>query len=121
MSIELKQVAGKSLIYDGTEDGFYKTYSVTLDNEDVISFSPVDVTELENFEKTDKRNIIKLILEKTPTIKRFAPKSDFVYYKNQQGAIPYVKENNKYLAIISLGEVQPARYQVYVEAVFEKN
>ncbi len=120
MSIELKQVAGKSLIYDGLEDNFYKPYSVTLDNGDVITFSPMDVTELESFEKNDTRNILSLILEKTPTIKRFAPAPDFIYYKNQQGVIPHVKENDKYLAVISLGEMQPARYQVYVEAIFEK-
>jgi hypothetical protein len=120
MSIELKKVAEKSLLYDGTEDDFYKIYTVTLDNGDVMSFTPTDVVELERFEKTDSRNIISLILEKTPTIKRFAPVPDFIYYKNQQGVIPHIKENDKYLAVISLGEMQPARYQVYVEAIFEK-
>ncbi len=120
MSLQLNKVAGESLLYDGTEEDFYKTYAIALENGDTIYFSPMDVIEFEDFEKKDTQNITNLLLEKTPTVKRFAPKPDFIYYKNQQGIIPYVKENEKYLAVISLGETQPARYRVYVEAVFSK-
>lgn len=120
MNVQLKQIAVKSLLYDGTEDNFNKIYSLTLDNGDTVSFTPMNVIDLENFEKRDNRGITKFLLEKIPTIRRFAPTPEFIYYKNIQGTIPYVKENEKYLAVVSLGETQPARYQVYIEAVFEK-
>lgn len=121
MNIELTQVAGKGILFDGSEDNFYKLHSIILVNGDVITFTPMDVIELESFEKIDDRNLSSLILEKLATIKRFAPTPDFVYYKNQEGIIPSVKETDKYLAVISLGEQQPARYQIYVEAVFKKH
>ena len=119
--MQLNKVCGKSLLYDGAENNFYKTHAIALGNGDTIYFSPTDVVELENFEKNDTRNITNLLLKELPSIKRFAPKPDFIYYKNQQGIIPHIKENDMYLAVVSLGEMQPTRYQVYVEAVFSKS
>ena len=118
--MELKKIEGKNLIYDGTEDGFYKEHSFKLNNGDEIKFSPMDVIELEDFEKEDSENLISKLLEKLPTIKRFSPASDFIYYKNLEEITPHIKENDKYISIISLGEVQPTRYQIYIEAIFSK-
>ena len=118
--MELKQIAGKQLIYDGTEDGFYKEHSFKLDNGDEIKFSPMDVIELEDFEKEDSENLLSKLLEILPSIKRFAPTPDFMYYKNLEDITPNIKESDKYIFIISLGEVQPTRYQIYIEAIFSK-
>jgi hypothetical protein len=118
--MKLTQVAGKNLQYDGLENNFYKTYSITLKNEDLFTFSPMDVVELEHFEKKDVRDLTSVLLDNLRTIKKFKPEADFIYYKNQEGLTPYVKETEKYIAVVSLGEFQPNRYKVIVEAIFLK-
>lgn len=119
--MELKKITGKQLIYDGSEEKFYQEHILELDNGDTIHFAPTEIIELDELDREEKKELVEKILINLPTIKRFAPTSDYVYYKNQEGVTPHIKETKKYIAIISLGESQPSRYLIYLEAVFLKD
>jgi hypothetical protein len=119
--MKLNKIAEKSLKFDGLEDNFYKEYLISLDNGDTLSFSPMNVIELADFEKNDSQNYIDFLLKNIPSIKKYTPSPDFTYYKNEDDMTLYVKENDSYIAILSLGETQPSRYKIFVEAVFSKS
>jgi hypothetical protein len=119
--MKLNKIAEKSLIFDGLDDDFYKEYIISVNNGDTLSFSPMNVIELADFEKKYSQNFIDFLLENIPSIKRYAPSADLTYYKNEENITLYVKENDSYIAIISLGETQPSRYKIFIEAVFSKS
>lgn len=116
----LKQVAGKSLIYDSTDDNFYANHSIRLEGDETFIFSPTDLTRLEALEKSENKSLLNFILSSFPGIYRFAPIPELFGYKNEDELSVRFKETERYIGIISLGESQPGRYKIYVEGVFEK-
>lgn len=121
VSMKLKKIQGKSLIYDSTDDMFYDNHTIELNNGDSLVFSPTDVTRLKDLEKNKKNDLLAFILKSCNSIYRFAPTPDLYGYKNEDGVLVYFKETDRYLLVASLGETQPSRYKIYVEGVFEKS
>ncbi len=120
--MELKQVVGKQLIYDGLDDKFYDEHSFKLDNGDEIKFSPLETIRLENLEKSnDKKTLLNLILENCDTIYRYSPSIELFGYKGQENLSVKYQMVNQYTIVLSLGESQPGRYKIYLEGIFQIN
>jgi hypothetical protein len=118
--MNIKQVAGKSLFYDGTDDTFYQEHSFTLDNGDIIEFSIKDIIEFTDAKKTLDDSVIKLILKECPDIKKREPIPSIFVFKNDDELPVYFKSTDKYYLILGLGEFQYGRYKIYIEGAFLK-
>lgn len=119
-NINLKQIAGKSLFYDGTDDTYYDNHICVLDNGDKVAFSYSELIDLGYIEDSDKSHVLKFILKTCPNIYRFSPTPNFFGYKNDDNLNVSLKETEKYFIIIAHGESQPGRYKIYIESIFEK-
>lgn len=118
---ELKQIVGKSLFFDNTDDGFYDKHLIKLENGEEIIFSPIGISKLKELEKNQNNILLNFILDSCPSIYRFAPTPDFFGYKNEDDLTVCYHETDNYLLVVSLGESQPGRYKIYIEGVFKKN
>lgn len=116
--MELKKVEGKQLLFDGSNNEFYDRHCFKLNNGDELNFTFQEFKSLTTLEKEGQTNLLNAILKSIPSIKRFAPEPDFIYYKNENGLSVSLLETNKYLIVISSGEVQPGRYIVFMESIF---
>jgi hypothetical protein len=117
MSIELIKVAGKSLIFDGNEDDFYKTYSLTLENGDFITIPILINTRLKDL-NTDRPELTSSITKSLTNIKLNDFGNDLWNYQNENGLTIFVYETEKYLTIVSKGEVNRGRFQIVIEGIF---
>lgn len=115
--MKLKQVAGKSLIYDGTEDDFYKSYFVTLDNGDVISIPPIINTRLKDLHSN--KTLTTSVISSLKNIKFIDFGNDLYNYQNEFGLTVFVCEDEKYIAIVSKGEVNRGVFKIILEGVFQ--
>lgn len=113
----LKKVAGKELIYDGTDDGFYKNYVLNLKNGDTIEFSTENIRKLKSLENRDYLN---KIISSCTGVYNCDVIPELSKYKNEDDLSVYFNETPEYIAIISLGESQPGRYKIYQEGIFKK-
>lgn len=120
MSIELKKVAGKTLLYDGTDDTFYQEHFFTLDNSDILKFSVRDIIEFADAQKTLDDSVIKFILKECPDIRKKEPIPSIIVFKNDDQLPVYFKSTDKYILIVGLGEFQYGRYKIYIEGAFFK-
>lgn len=116
--MELKKVEGKQLLFDGSNNEFYGRHRFKLNNGDELNFTLQESKSLTTLEKEGQTALCDAILKSLPSIKRFAPEPDFIYYKNENGLAVSLLETNKYLVVVACGEVQPGRYIVFMESVF---
>lgn len=119
MSIQLKKIAGKSLIYHGTEDNFYKNYSVVVDNKQTIIIPVIINKRLKDYQNEGKIELINSILSDLNTIKLINYGNDLNNYQNENGLTVFVLEVEKYLVIISKGEVNRGIFKIVVEGIFK--
>ena len=115
--MELKQVAGKSLIYEGPEDDFYKPYFITLDNGDVISIPVIINTRLKDLHSN--KTITTSVISSLKNIKCVGFGNDLWNFQNEYGLTVFVCEDEKYIAIVSKGEVNRGVFKIILEGVFQ--
>ncbi|WP_271784736.1 hypothetical protein [Aquimarina algiphila] len=120
----LRKIENQRLLYDGLDDNFYTEHIIEIDKITHLKFDTrngQNLTELEN--KMDKVNFKKLINSFDGEIYKSNSIPELTSFKNQSGLNVYFKESEKHLAIISFGEKQPMRYQIFLEGLFlkEKN
>jgi len=113
--MELKQIEGKNLIYDGLEDSYYNEHTFKLNNGDEIKFSPLNILKLKELQKIEE------VLYSCPNIRKSSITHELSSYKNEDNLSVSFKETDKYIIIISLGELQPGRYRISIEKVFSKS
>ena len=118
MSIELKQVAGRMLIYEGLEDDFYKTYSITLGNGVEISIPVFIQNRLKDMYNRGDVEIVNSITKLLNNITRNNVGNDLWGYQNEDGLTIYTFEVERYLVVVSKGEVNRGRYKIVLEGVF---
>jgi hypothetical protein len=117
----LKQIAGKSLIYDGFNNNFYDEHFIKLNNGDIIKFNFNELIEFADAEKTLDIKSISTILNFCKDIQKEEPIPSIFVYKNEEELPVFFKSIDNYYLIIAQGEFQYGRYQIYVEGVFEKH
>jgi hypothetical protein len=116
--MDLKKVENKQLLFDGMNDEFYTRHSYKLRNGDEVNFTIQETKSLTDLDKEGQTTLRDEILKSIPTIKRFAPEPEFIYYKNENGLSVSLLETNKYLVVIASGEIQPGRYIIFIESIF---
>jgi hypothetical protein len=99
-------------------DEFYTRHSYKLRNGDEVNFTIQETKSLTDLDKEGQTTLRDEILKSIPTIKRFAPEPEFIYYKNENGLSVSLLETNKYLVVIASGEIQPGRYIIFIESIF---
>ncbi len=118
MSAKLVKVSGKHLVFDNSDEDFYKEHLFLLENKDKIVFSPNELVKLKELEKNNL--YLEIILNSCPGIHKYNPIAELVSYKNSEDLNVYYLEIHNYIAVIALGETQPGRYKIYIEGVFQK-
>jgi|GEM_PF-5917414 len=120
--MELKQIVSKQILLDtGNEnDIFNTTHSIMLNNNEELFFKTRELIELSELEKKGENNLIKSILEISPSIKKTEPIPSVFVYKNDEELPVYIKLYDNYYLLIALGEFQYGRYKLWLEGVFEK-
>ncbi len=121
MNIELKKIAGKSLILVSNDENIiYGTHTLNLDALRSISFSYNDMMPLQNAENTLEKDILIFMLKSCSGITKNDIIPELTNYKNAERLTVYIKETDKYYILISFGELQPTLYKIYIEGIFEK-
>jgi hypothetical protein len=119
--MELKQVAGKSLLTISSDNEFiYGTHIVKIDNENDISFSYNNIVPMQVAEKTIEKRLFAEIINLCENLVKNDLIPEIANYKNTERLPVFLKETVKYFAVISFGEYQPALYRIYIEGIFEK-
>lgn len=121
LTMKLNRIKTNHLIHDGNDDNFYNEKIITIDSNDSLKFKSTSIKELIELEKEwDDEDFKELIDCFKGSIYKYDTIPEFTQYKSKNGLTVYYAESEKYLAIISLGEKQPMRYQIILEALFEK-
>ncbi|CDH20872.1 conserved hypothetical protein [Xenorhabdus bovienii str. kraussei Quebec] len=121
MRLKTKKISNLKKIYDGLEDGFYESNHVIrcpLCNENEI----IRVLRLKEFRELHENLRIQIINE----IKGIdeLPLSTITTYGYHNLSVEYTsyvcdKHQTEIVAILAVGEWQPARYQVILLGLFE--
>ncbi|HRG53571.1 MAG TPA: hypothetical protein PLL00_12110 [Bacteroidia bacterium] len=118
--MELKRVADKTLLYDNLSATFYQDYSINLNGGELLTFSPIAISRLKSLEKSNPPDLLNAILQNCKDIHRREISVDLVNYKNAEDLTVYYIDNEKYVIIISMGEINYGRTVMFLEGVFEK-
>jgi hypothetical protein len=117
----IKEIIRSKMLYDSTDDKFYDVHKLQISSEEIFEFKINELIDFEELEKKYSKDDFQNILNKYDgKIYKFEPIPEFIIYKNEDGLHVYFKETEKYLAIFSLGEFQPARYKIKLESLFIK-
>lgn len=119
MSVALFQ---KNLIYDGKEDGYYEKKYQYSGNEvsQPIVFSALDLDYMENLRTLVGEKVFGDIIGGITSAKESQSfKGAFTGTENIPLRFAMVtKEDQRYLIVVSAGEVQSDRYKVYLEGIW---
>lgn len=121
MNIELKKVAGKSLLTMSSDNEFiYGTHMIKINDVDVISFRYSDIVPLQVAEKNIEKGLFSKIINSCEGLVKNDLIPELTNYKNTEHLLVFLKETKKYYVIISFGEYQPTLYRIYIEGIFQK-
>ena len=108
-------------MHDGSDENFYSEKIINIDSNNSLIFKSTSINELIELEKEwDVADFKELIDCFNGSIYKYNTIPEFTQYKSKNGLTVYYEESEKYLAVISLGEKQPMRYQIVLEGLFEK-
>ncbi|AOM42688.1 type II toxin-antitoxin system RelE family toxin [Xenorhabdus hominickii] len=121
MSLKMKNLKKKEMIYDGFEDEFYKL-NHTIKSSCCDEKITISVSSLKNLNKLDE-HLRVAIKDRIKGIKEF-PLSTIMTHNYDDLSVMYdiydcKMKNVKLLAILAVGERQPARYQVILLGIFK--
>jgi hypothetical protein len=116
--MNINQVLKRQLIIDtGNEnDVFVSMHTIKFENKNrIIQFNFSELVGLEDIDKDYKQDLLDNILQTIGGIKK-----GLVSYKNKDGLKIYVLDRPDLLCLLSVGEFQPGRYKIILEAAFDK-
>ncbi|KLU15766.1 MULTISPECIES: hypothetical protein [Xenorhabdus] len=119
--MKIKRISNLEKIYDGLEDGFYElnhviSYPICNENK------TFRVLKLKEFSELDNNLRIQLMYEIEHIDEK--PLSTITTYSYHNLSVEYItytcdKYQTEIIAILAVGEWQPARYQVILLGLFE--
>jgi len=119
--MKLKNIRKQTILHDGGDDNFYGKKTIKIDETQFISFDTAKIKNLTELEKKLDNSVFKTLIDSfNGSITKYDSIPEFTRFKNQFDLTVYYKETEHYLAIISLGERQPMRYQIFLEGLFKK-
>jgi len=119
--MNIKEIIKSQMLYDSTEDKFYDVHKLKISSEEIFEFKINELIKFKELEKKYNKDDIQYILNKYDgKIYKSELIPELATYKNEDDLNVYFKETEKYLAILSLGEFQPARYKIKLESLFIK-
>ncbi|WP_426576001.1 hypothetical protein ACP179_15575 [Xenorhabdus stockiae] len=121
MSLKMKKLKKKEMIYDGFEDEFYKL-NHTIKSPCCYEKITISVSSLKKLNELDEHFRVA-IKDRIKGIKEF-PLSTIMAHNYDDLSVMYdiydcKMKNVKLLAILAVGERQPARYQVILLGIFK--
>jgi len=121
LTMKFKNIRKQVKLHDGGDGNFYGKKVIKIDETKSIHFDTTKIKELTELEKKLEDHTFKTIIK---SLNGKITKSDsipeFTRFKNQFDLTVYYEETQEYLAVISLGERQPMRYQIFLEGLFKK-
>lgn len=119
--MKFKHIRKQVKLHDGGDDNFYGKKTIKIDETNSINFDTTKIEELTELEKKLDDNTFKTLIKSlNAKITKSDSMPEFTRFKNQFDLTVYYEETEEYLAIISLGERQPMRYQIFLEGLFKK-
>ncbi|MCD8433605.1 hypothetical protein LNJ05_12610 [Tenacibaculum finnmarkense genomovar ulcerans] len=119
--MRFKKIRKQTKLHDGGDENFYGEKTIKIDEIKSMSFDTTKIEELTKLEKNLDDYVFETLLQSfNGTITKSNSIPEFTRFKNQFDLTVYYKETEQYLAIISLGERQPMRYQIFLEGLFKK-